>query len=329
VSAPAFGYVRANSLAEAVAEGARPGSAFVAGGTDLLQLWKAGVQAPERVVDISRLPIAGVAASGGRLSLGALARLGDVAGHPEVARNHPLVAQAIAASASGQVRNMATVGGNLLQRTRCVYFRNQHLPCNKRAPGSGCGARAGENRQHALFGASEACAATHPSDLVVALVALDAKVDILGTDGTRRIGLADLYRLPGTDPARDTVLSPGDLITAVEIAGAACFAPHSTYLKIRDRASFEFAVVSVAAALRLEDGVIVEARLAAGGIAPAPWRLAGAEAALVGRTPGVDIFAAAAASAVDGARPLAHNGFKVELLRRAIVRALATVGGEP
>ena len=327
MSAPAFDYARAASLSDAVIQGGRPGSAFVAGGTDLLQLWKAGVQAPERVVDIGRLPLAEVTSSPGRLSIGALARLSDVARHPDIIGRHPLVAQAIAASASGQVRNMATVGGALMQRTRCAYFRDEHLPCNKRAPGSGCGALAGENRGHALFGGSEACVATHPSDLAVALTALGAEIDILGTDGVRRLAVADLYRLPGITPERDTNLVAGDLITAVEISDAGRFAPRSTYLKIRDRASFEFAVVSVAAALRVEGGVIAEARLAVGGVAPLPWRLANSEAALVGRRPDAEAFAAAAAFAVEGARPLAHNGFKVELLRRAVVRALQTVGG--
>ena len=298
----------------------------MAGGTDLLQLWKAGVQAPEHLVDITGLPIGGVTAAAGRLALGALARLGQVAAHPAVAKGHPLIAQAILASASGQVRNMATVAGALLQRTRCVYFRSEPLPCNKRAPGSGCGALAGENRQHALFGGSDACVATHPSDLAVALAALDAQVDIVGPSGARRLALADLYRLPAASPERDTTLSPGELITAVEVADADRFAARSAYLKIRDRASFEFAVVSVAAALRLEGGVVVEARLAVGGVAPMPWRLSRSEAALIGRRPGAEAWAAAADIAVEGARPLAHNGFKIELLRRAIVRVLETVG---
>ena len=326
MSGPAFAYARAESLDDAVVQGARPGVSFVAGGTDLLQLWKAGVQTPGRVVDITRLPIGGVTVSAGRLSLGAIARLGEVAAHPDVAASHPLIAQAILASASGQVRNMATVAGALLQRTRCVYFRSEPLPCNKRAPGSGCGALAGENRQHALFGGSEACVATHPSDLAVALAALDAQLDVIGPSGARRLAMADLYRLPGASPHRETTLSPGELITGVQVADAVRFAPRSTYLKIRDRASFEFAVVSVAAALRLEGGVVVEARLAAGGVAPMPWRLSRSEAGLIGSRPTSDAWAAAAEVAIEGARPLAHNGFKIELLRRAIVRVLQTVG---
>jgi xanthine dehydrogenase YagS FAD-binding subunit len=329
VSGPAFHYARAADPAAAVALGAAPGSAFLAGGTDLLQLWKAGVEAPAQVVDISRLPLAEIAVAPQGLALGALARLHDVAVHPDVAGGYPLVAQAILASASGQVRHMASVGGNLLQRTRCVYFRGgEGLACNKRAPGSGCGALGGENRQHALFGASAACVATHASDLAVALVALDAEVEVLTATGPRRLALADLYRRPGEAPERDTNLAPGELIAAVQTPDASRFAARSTYLKVRDRASFEFAVVSVAAALRLEGGRIAEARLAAGGVGTVPWRLVNAEAALAGEPAGPAAFAAAGAASIAGAEPLAHNGFKVELLRRAVVRALETVGGQ-
>lgn len=328
MSGPAFRYARPADAAEALALGEAPGATFVAGGTDLLQLWKAGVAAPAQVVDISRLPMAEVSVGAAGLRLGALARLHDVAAHDAVARDYPLVAEAILASASGQVRHMATVGGNLLQRTRCVYFRGgEGLSCNKRAPGSGCGAIAGENRQHALFGASEACAATHASDLAVALTALEAEADVLSAAGARRIGLGDLYRAPGEAPECDTTLAAGELVAAIHVPDAARFAGRSTYLKVRDRASFEFAVVSVAAALRVEDGRIAEARLAAGGVATVPWRLAGSEAVLVGQAPDAEAFAAAGAAAIEGARPLAQNGFKVELLRRAVVRALETLGG--
>jgi xanthine dehydrogenase YagS FAD-binding subunit len=322
-------YARAADASAALALGAQPGAAFVAGGTDLLQLWKTGVEAPAQVVDISRLPLADIAVNEAEIRVGALARLHDVAGHAELARDCPLVAEAILASASGQVRHMATMGGNLLQRTRCVYFRGgEGLPCNKRAPGSGCGALEGENRQHAIFGGSAACVATHPSDLAVALCALDAEVEVLGASGPRALPLAELYRLPGDAPERDTTLAPGELVTAVRVRDAARFAARSTYLKVRDRASFEFAVVSIAAALVVVDGRIADARLAAGGVAPVPWRLAASEAALAGQPAGPDAYAAAAAAAVEGARPLAHNGFKVELLRRAVVRALETVGGD-
>jgi xanthine dehydrogenase YagS FAD-binding subunit len=329
MSGPVFDYVRAADSAGAVTQGAAPGTAFVAGGTDLMQLWKAGVQTPSRVVDISRLPLTGIAADAGGLSLGALARLHDVALDPGVGRDYPLVSEAILASASGQVRHMATVGGNLLQRTRCVYFRGgEGLACNKRAPGSGCGAVAGENRQHAIFGGSAACVATHASDLAVALTALEAEVEVLGAAGVRRLSLADLYRLPGEAPERDTTLAAGELITAVELRDGARFAGRSTYLKVRDRASFEFAVVSVAAALVVVEGRIADARLAAGGVAPTPWRLEASERALLGQPAGPAAFAAAGAAAIEGAQPLAHNGFKVELLRRAVVRALETIGGE-
>ena len=254
--------------------------------------------------------------------IGALARLSDVANHPDT---DGLIADAIQASASGQIRNMATMGGNLLQRTRCSYFRTADLPCNKREPGSGCGAVAGENRSAALFGTSAACVATHPSDLAVALSARDAELDILGPSGLRRVALGDFYRLPQDTSDRDTNLAPGELITGI-------FVPRTdmtgTYLKIRDRASFEFAVVSVAACLRVENGVITQASLAAGGVAPMPWRFATAEAALVGRAPTKAIFTEAAALAVEGARPLAQNGFKITLLRRAVLRALTTIGGQ-
>jgi xanthine dehydrogenase YagS FAD-binding subunit len=329
MNSPSFQYSRAADLSNAFVQGSRSGTVFVAGGTDLLQLWKAGAMTPEGVVDISRLPLGLVEYVDGQLSLGALARLSDVAAHPDVARDHPLIAEAIMASASGQIRNMATVGGNLLQRTRCPYFRNEWLACNKRTPGSGCGALSGENRQAALFGASTSCVATHASDLAVALTALDAEVEVFGAAERRRFPLPDLYRLPAETPERETNLAAGELITGIHVPDASSFAARSTYLKVRDRASFEFAVVSVAAALRVENGVIVEARLTAGGVAPRPWRLARSETALVGRAPDPEAFVAAGDLAIEDARPLAHNGFKIELLRNAVIRALKTVGGRP
>jgi xanthine dehydrogenase YagS FAD-binding subunit len=329
MKSPSFQYSRAADLSDAFIQCSRSGTAFVAGGTDLLQLWKAGAMAPEGVVDISRLPLGLVEYVDGQLSLGALARLSDVAADPDVARDHPLIAEAILASASGQIRNMATVGGNLLQRTRCPYFRTQGLACNKRLPGSGCGALSGESRQAALFGASTSCVATHASDLAVALTALDAEVEVFGAAGRRRFPLRDLYRLPAETPERETNLAAGELITGIHVANASRFAARHAYLKVRDRASFEFAVVSVAAVLRVENGAIVEARLSAGGVAPMPWRLARSEAALVGRAPAAEGFAAAGDLAIEDARPLAHNGFKIELLRNAVIRALQTVGGRP
>jgi xanthine dehydrogenase YagS FAD-binding subunit len=328
MSGRSFRYSRAADLDDALIQASRPGTALLAGGTDLLQLWKAGAIAPARVVDISRLPLDRVEFVDGQLSLGALARLSDVASHPDVARYHPLIARAILASASGQIRNMATVGGNLLQRTRCVYFRNERLACNKRIPGSGCGALTGENRQAALFGASVSCVATHASDLAVALTALDAEVEVLGVQGQRRFPFRDLYRLPAETPERETNLAAGELVTGIHVPDASRFAARSTYLKVRDRASFEFAVVSVAAMLHVENGRIVEAGLAAGGVAPLPWRLSRSEAVLVGRVPDVQAIAAAGDAAVEHAQPLAHNGFKVALLRNAVIRALQTIGGQ-
>jgi xanthine dehydrogenase YagS FAD-binding subunit len=328
MSGPSFQYGRAANVPDAVIQASKPGAAYLAGGTDLLQLWKAGAIAPAEVVDISHLPLDHVEFVEGKLSLGALARLSDVAIHPDVTRYHPLIARAILDSASGQIRNMATVGGNLLQRTRCSYFRNEGLACNKRIRGSGCGALAGENRQAALFGASASCVATHASDLAVALTALDAEVEVFGEEGQRHFPLRDLYRLPAETPERETNLIAGELVTRIRIPNASRFAARSTYLKVRDRASFEFAVVSVAAVLRVENGRIVEAGLAAGGVAPLPWRLTRSEASLVGRAPDAQAIAAAGDMAVEHARPLAHNGFKIALLRNAVIRALQTVGGQ-
>ena len=329
MSASSFQYHRAADVADALAQGSKPATSYLAGGTDLLQLWKAGVQAPSSIVDISRLPLNGIEHVDGRFSIGALARLSDVADHPAVARDYPLIADAIRQSASGQIRNMATVGGNLLQRTRCPYFRNASLPCNKRALGSGCGARDGENRHAALFGTSTSCVATHASDLAVALAALDAVVEVCSATGRRRVSLSDLYRAPGDAPQRDTTLADGELMTAIHLQSPVRFTRHSTYLKVRDRASFEFAVLSVAVALTIDGGKIVDARLAAGGVAHYPWRLHQSESTLLGRA--IDdeaAFAVAGDLAVEGAMPMAHNGFKVELLRRAVVRALQRAGGK-
>jgi xanthine dehydrogenase YagS FAD-binding subunit len=328
MSGPSFRYVRATELEDALSEGGRRGATYLAGGTDLLPLWKAGLAAPQDVIDISRLPLANISHTGNTLVLGALARLSDVSAHPDVKMHHPLIFDAILASASGQVRNLATVGGNLLQRTRCPYFRDRGLACNKRDPGSGCGAQDGENRHAALFGGNTVCVATHASDLAVALTALDAEIIVRSSIGERSLALQDLYPLPSATAAPDSSLAAGDMITAIRIHDAYRFAPRSAYLKIRDRASFEFAVVSVAAALRIEGGVIAEARLAAGGVAPLPWRLGRSEAALIDRAPTEQAFLAAAELAIEGARPLERNAFKVPLLRNAIIRALQTAGGQ-
>jgi xanthine dehydrogenase YagS FAD-binding subunit len=290
-----------------------------------MQLMKEGAATPRHLVDINRLPCAEIRGGPHGLRLGALARMADVADHPAVRERFPAIALALLASASPQVRSMASIGGNLLQRTRCPYFRDPAMPCNKRAPGTGCSALDGDNRLHAIFGGSEQCVASHPSDLAVALVALDAVVLVQGRDGERRIPIEGFHRVPDRTPERDTVLEPGELIVAVEVPTSAA-AARSRYLKIRDRASFEFALVSVAAGLELADGSIRDARLAAGGVGTKPWRLRAAEQTLNGRPAEPQSYQAAADLAVEGAQPLALNGFKVELLRRAVRRALASAG---
>jgi xanthine dehydrogenase YagS FAD-binding subunit len=327
MSGPSFNYVRATGLEDAVTAGGKRGAIYLAGGTDLLQLWKAGLVAPREVIDISRLPLTDILRDGDTLLVGALARLSDVSTHCDVKTHHPLIRDAILASASGQVRNLATVGGNLLQRTRCPYFRDQAFACNKSDPGTGCAAHDGENRHATIFGGSEGCVATHASDLAVALVALDAEIIIRSAAGERFMALQQLYPLPGAATAPNSSLAPGDMITAIHIRNAQKFAQRSTYLKIRDRASFEFAVVSVAAALRIEDGIITEARLAAGGVAPLPWRLSRSETALIGRAPTEQTLLAAGELAIEGASPLEKNAFKIPLLRNAVIRALQTIGG--
>jgi xanthine dehydrogenase YagS FAD-binding subunit len=322
-----FDYLLAESAQVAITRGGEAGSAFIAGGTDLMQLLKEGAAAPRHLVDINDLPYTEIEPGPERLRLGALARMSDVADHPGVRAQYPAIAEALLASASAQVRNMASIGGNLLQRTRCTYFRDPAMPCNKRAPGTGCSALDGDNRLHAIFGGSEHCVAVHPSDLAVALVALDAVVEVEGPAGERRIPIGDFHRLPEDAPERDTVLEPGELIVAVEVPASAV-AARSRYLKIRDRASFEFALVSVAAGLEVEGGVIKETGLAAGGVGTKPWRLSAAEAELRGQPASFGSYRAAAERAVEGARPLALNAFKVELLRRAVRRALAAAGDE-
>ncbi|GAB3481584.1 xanthine dehydrogenase family protein subunit M [Azotobacter salinestris] len=278
---------------------------------------------PARLIDITRLPLGGIeeTAEGG-LRIGALVSNADLAWHPEIRRRYPLLSQAILAGASPQLRNMATTGGNLLQRTRCYYFYDRDTPCNKRAPGSGCPARDGLNRIHAILGASEACVAVHPSDMCVALAALEAAVLVRGPQGERRIAFEDFHRLPGDEPERDNTLTAGELITAIELPPQG-FAGHSAYLKVRDRASYAFALVSVAAALELDGDSVRVARLALGGVAHKPWRKAAAEQALVGRRADAQAFGAAAEELLAGAQGLAHNAFKIELARRAIVRALS------
>ncbi|TWT11731.1 xanthine dehydrogenase family protein subunit M [Reyranella sp. CPCC 100927] len=321
-----FVYRRAIDPRGAIDMAARPDACFIAGGTDFMQLWKAGISAPNLLIDISRLPLTAVERHDGGLRIGALARMSDVADHPEVRNSYPVLAQALLASASPQIRNVATIGGNLLQRTRCLYFRSGSLPCNKREPGSGCGARDGENRLHAIFGASAQCAATHASDLAVALVALGARVLLASQNGERALLLEDFFRLPEAQPEQDTVIAPGELIASIDVPAAGTW--RSYYLKVRDRASFEFAVVSAAVVLDLADDRIRTARIAAGGVGTRPWRLRGCEAALIDAAPNAATFERAARLAGEGAQPLRHNGFKMALLERTVLRALQAVRGD-
>lgn len=320
-----FSYARAAKPEDAVAAVApHADAAFLAGGTTLLDLMKLNVMAPARVVDVNPLPLAAIDATKDRLRVGALARMSDVADHTAVAKDYPVVAQALLASASPQLRNMASIGGNLLQRVRCPYFRDTAWACNKRQPGSGCSALDGENRMHAVLGTSDHCIATHPSDLAVALAALDATVFVRGPDGERKIPLRDFHRLPGDTPHVETELKHGELIVAVEVP-ASPLAAKSHYLKVRDRASYEFAVVSVAACLIVENGTVKDCRLALGGVGTKPWRVPDAEAALKGKPADATGFAAAAEAALTGAKPREQNAFKVELAKRAVVRALTTL----
>jgi xanthine dehydrogenase YagS FAD-binding subunit len=318
-----FQYARASDVADAVRRiAADPKAKFIAGGTNLVDLMKVDVERPSHLIDISRLPLKSVqeTADGG-LRIGALVPNSDLAYHPIVEQRYPLLASAILAGASQQLRNMASTGGNLLQRTRCAYFYDTVTPCNKREPGSGCSAVGGLNRIHAILGASDACIATHPSDMCVTLAALDATVHVTGPAGERVIAFADFHRLPGDTPHVDTNLQRDEIITAIELP-AKGFAANYTYLKIRDRLSYAFALVSVAAALELRGDVIGEARLALGGVGHKPWRDPAAEAALRGQPANEAAFARAADAVLQGAKGYAHNAFKIDLARRAIVRAL-------
>jgi xanthine dehydrogenase YagS FAD-binding subunit len=328
-----FDYTRPATVEDAVAQAAAPGAAYLAGGTNLLDLMKGDIVRPDRLVDITRLP--GLRSietlEDGSVRIGALVRNADLAHDPHFARRFPAVAEALLSGASPQLRNAATTGGNLLQRTRCAYFYDTASACNKRAPGAGCAARAGHTRLAAVLGWSEHCIATHPSDFCVPLAALDAIVEIAGPAGRREVALEHFHRLPGETPAQESDLAPGELVVAVRLpASAPSFAAHSRYLKIRERTSYAFAVVSAAAALRLENGVIVEARLALGGVAAKPWRAREAEATLIGKRPDRDAFRAAAEAALAEARPAGDNGFKIELARRIVVRAfLQAATGTP
>src|SRR5215471_274219 len=318
-----FEYARASDVADAVRQiTADPEAKFIAGGTNLIDLMKYEVARPMRLIDISHLPLKTVeeTADGG-LRIGALVPNSDLAYHPVVEKRYPLVSSAILAGASQQLRNMATTGGNLMQRTRCFYFYDVATPCNKREPGSGCSAIDGINRINAILGTSEGCIATHPSDMCVALAALEAKVHVAGPAGERTVPFADFHRLPGDTPEVDTNLKANEIITAIELP-ARGFAKNYSYLKIRDRLSYAFALVSVAAALELEGGQIKEARLALGGVAHKPWRNPEAEAALQGKSATPDAFAQAAEILLRGAKGFSHNAFKIDLARRAIIRTM-------
>ncbi len=320
-----FEYIAASDEAHAVAAGAR--GMFIAGGTNMVDYMRLGVVRPAAVVDITRLPLASIDDHGGGLRIGTLVRNADAAYHPLVVQRYPVLSEALLSGASPQLRNLATTGGNLLQRTRCPYFRDPQVPqCNKRRPGSGCAALGGYNRSHAVLGTSARCIATHPSDQNVALVALDATIHTRGARGTRAIPIRDFYRLPGDHPELETVLEPGELVTHVALPALPA-ARRSHYLKVRDRASFAFALASAAVALDLAGDRIMDARVALGGIATVPWRSREAEQALIGRRAAPEVFRRAADAALAGAVAQPTNRFKIELAKRTLVRALSELGG--
>jgi xanthine dehydrogenase YagS FAD-binding subunit len=302
------------------------GIRYIAGGTNIIDLMKDDVEQPSVLLDITHLPLRGIVANAAGVRLGALATMADVADSPMVKAGFPVVSQALLAGASPQLRNMATIGGNIMQRTRCAYFRDVSQACNKRTPGKGCAAIAGQNRNHAVIGTSDACICTHPSDLAVALLAVDAVVHVRGVDGVRSIPIAAFHVLPGRTPNVETVLRPGDLVEAIELPSGSR-ARNSAYVKVRDRASYEFALVSVAAGVETAGGIIRSARIAIGGVAPKPWRSSEAEAALVGRPATAATFAAAGLAATTGMHGYGKNDFKITLTRRTVVRALEHAGG--
>ncbi len=317
-----FTFTKARTEREALDRVRPPNTIFIAGGTTLLDLMKLNVQTPASLVDINSLPLDKIEAqSDGSLRLGAMVRNSDLAHHPKVQQNFPVLAEALLSGASPQLRNMATTGGNLMQRTRCYYFRDTQYPCNKRQAGSGCAALEGFNRIHAVLGGSDQCIATHPSDMAVAMVALEAVVHISGPKGERKVPVGEFHVVPGDTPHIETVLQPGELITHVTVP-ASTFAARSAYVKLRDRASYEFALASAAAALDLEGTRIRSARLALGGVATKPWRSPEGEWVLTGAAAEEKTFQAAAEAAMQGAVPHKHNAYKIELAKRAIVRAL-------
>ncbi|MEU3619437.1 xanthine dehydrogenase family protein subunit M [Streptomyces sp. NPDC006872] len=322
-----FAFTKVSSTREALNAG-RNGGRYIAGGTTLVDLMRETVERPAALVDISDLPLRGITVTErGGLRIGALVRMAEAAANSRVHTTYPVISQALELSASAQLRNMATIGGNIMQRTRCTYFRDVTAACNKRAPGSGCAALEGVNRTHAILGTSDACVATHPSDVAVAFAALEAKVHLLGPDRRERtVDFADFLLRPGSTPSREQALRAGELITAVEIP-AHPRPLRSGYLKVRDRQSYEFALTSAAVALHVRGGVIREAKVAAGGVGTVPWKLPAVERHLVGERPSDALWAAAAERAAEGARPLEHNRFKVDLLTRTVERQLRIVGG--
>jgi len=318
-----FTFARTGLVVDAVAAGAT-GLRFIAGGTTLVDLMRLGVEQPPRLLDINTLPLDFIRATDAGLQIGALMRMSNVAAHPTVMRDYPAISTALLEGASPQLRNMASIGGNLLQRVRCPYFRDTTAACNKRVPGTGCASIGGFNRTQAIFGTSAACIATHPSDVAVAFVALDAQLHVHGADGERAFDVEDLFRLPGDTPHLEHNLNPGELILRVDVPAAA-HARRSCYLKVRDRSSYEFALVSVAAGLDMDGHRIRSVRLAAGGVGTRPWRFREAEALVVGAPAHADTWHRAAEKCIEAAAPAAQNGFKVELLRRMLIRALTRV----
>jgi len=326
-----FEFIRPADSAAAIAAAAQSKTAqqgadvrFMGGGTTLIDLMKLNVETPARILDINRLPLNKIEDTPDHgLRIGATVRNSDLAYHPRVQRDYSVLSQAILQGASAQIRNMATVGGNLLQRTRCVYFRDTAMPCNKREPGTGCPAITGHNRTLAILGTSEHCIATNPSDMCIALAALDATVQIQGTKGTRTIAFGDFHLLPGSTPHRETVLEPGDLITHITLPPPSSGSKH-LYLKLRDRSSYEFALASAAVVLTISSGKISRARIALGGVGTKPWRSTEAEAALIGKTANDASFRQAAEAALQGARPQSENRFKIELAKRCLTHALRT-----
>ncbi|MFF9172654.1 FAD binding domain-containing protein [Streptomyces sp. NPDC014793] len=325
-----FGYLRPTGVQEAVeAYAAHPGARYLAGGTNLVDLMKLGVETPGVLIDVGRLPLDAVEElPDGALRVGATVRNSDLAAHPLVRDRYPVLSQALLAGASGQLRNAATTGGNLLQRTRCTYFQDLDKPCNKREPGSGCGARDGVHRDHAVLGHSPHCIATHPSDMAVALAALDARVELYGTEGERAIPVADFHRLPGVRPERDTEIRPGELITGVLIPAVRAGVP-SAYRKARDRASYAFALASVAVVLRVTDGRVEQVGLAFGGLAHRPWRAHHAETALLGAAATPEAFEGAVALELERAEPLRDNAYKVPLARNLALDVLNRLAPAP